>query len=113
MAQMASNSIPETGGPFPSESRKSPEVDSEPPDFRTAMLRRYMPEGRLLAWPARFKRQYIIIEEIARRFEPGVEYSESEVDELLKSIYPLDHCTLRRYLVDLRFVHRANGIYRR
>jgi hypothetical protein len=83
------------------------------PDFRTRMLEQYMPEGRLLAWPSRFKRQYILIEEIARRFEPGVEYSEREVDALLKEIYPPDHCTLRRYLVELRFVHRSNGVYRR
>jgi hypothetical protein len=83
------------------------------PDFRTQVLERYMPEGRLLAWPSRFKRQYLIIEEIARRFEPGVEYTERVVDALLKEIYPQDHCTLRRYLVDLRFVNRCNGIYRR
>ena len=86
-------------------------MDSEAPDFRTETLQRYMPDGKLLQWPAKFKRQYIIIEAIARQFEPGVSYTEREVDELLKSIYPHDHCTLRRYLVDLRFVHRANGIY--
>ena len=95
--------------------KPSGDVQSPPdaPDFRSIMLERYMPEGRLLQWPARFKRQYVIIEAISRRFEPGVEYTEREVDEILKSIYSHDHCTLRRYLVDLRFVHRANGIYRR
>lgn len=82
-------------------------------DFRTQTLEQYMPEGRLVAWPTRFKRQYIVIEEIAKRFEPGVEYTEPEVNTMLKAIYPRDHCTLRRYLVDLRFVHRSNGIYRR
>jgi hypothetical protein len=82
-------------------------------DFRTQVLEQYMPEGRLVAWPSRFKRQYIVIEEIAKRFEPGVEYAEAEVDEMLKAIYPRDHCTLRRYLVDLRFVHRCKGIYKR
>ena len=82
-------------------------------DFRTRVVQQYIPEGRLLSWPSRFKRQYIVIEEIARRFEPGVDYSEKEVDSLLKEIYPADHCTLRRYLVDLRFVQRNGGIYRR
>ena len=82
-------------------------------DFRSQIIQRYMPEGRLLSWPARFKRQYILIEEISRRFEPGIDYSEREVDVMLKEIYPVDHCTLRRYLVDLRFVHRRNGVYRR
>jgi hypothetical protein len=88
-------------------------VAEETLDFRTETLQRYMPDGTLLQWPGKFKRQYIIIEAIARRFEPGVDYSEREVDDLLKSIYPHDHCTLRRYLVDLRYVHRANGVYRR
>lgn len=82
-------------------------------DFRTRILNQYMPDGRLIAWPSRFKRQYILIEEIARRFEPGVDYTEREVDVMLKAIYPVDHCTLRRYLVELRFVYRQNGIYRR
>lgn len=87
------------------------EATDPPPDFRTQILERYMPDGRLLQWPGKFKRQYIIIEEIARRFEPGVAYTEREVDSMLKEIYPPDHCTLRRYLVELRFVHRAGGIY--
>jgi hypothetical protein len=72
-----------------------------------------MSDGTLLSWPSKFKRQYFIIEEISRRFEPGVDYDEREVDEILKAIYPVDHCTLRRYLVELRFIHRHNGIYRR
>ena len=83
------------------------------PSFRDEVLTKYMPEGHLLQWPSKFKRQYIIIEELAKRFEPGVEYTEREVDDMLKEIYPRDHCTMRRYLVDLRFVHRKDGIYRR
>ena len=80
-------------------------------DFRTETLQKFMPEGRLLTWPAKFKRQYIVIEEISRRFAPGIQYTEREVDAILKEIYPVDHCTLRRYLVDLRFVYRRDGIY--
>ena len=85
----------------------------EPLDFRSQVIQKYMRDGRLLSWPSRFKRQYFVIEEISRRFEPGVEYSEREVDAILKAIYPTDHCTLRRYLVDLRFIYRSRGIYRR
>ena len=88
-----------------------PVAQSSDKDFRTLMLERYMPEGKLLTWPSRFKRQYIVIEAIARRFEPGVEYTEREVDAILKEIYAYDHCTLRRYLVDLRFIRRDKGVY--
>ncbi len=91
--------------------QKSPAIDDSAPDLRTKILQRYMPDGVLLMWPAKFKRQYVIIEEISRRFAPGIEYTERQVDEMLKAIYPRDHCTLRRYLVDLRFVERKNGIY--
>src|SRR5438132_6629497 len=87
--------------------------ENEAPSFRDQVLQQYMPEGALLIWPSKFKRQYIVIEEISRRFEPGIEYSEREVDAMLKQIYPSDHCTLRRYLVDLRFVERKTGVYRR
>jgi hypothetical protein len=86
-------------------------ANPEEKDFRTLTLERYMPDGRLLQWPSRFKRQYIVIEAIARRFAPGLEYAEKEVDAILKEIYPHDHCTLRRYLVDLRFIKRENGVY--
>ena len=88
-------------------------IEVSAPSFRDDVLAKYMPEGRLLQWPSKFKRQYIIIEELAKRFEPGVDYTEREVDAMLKDIYPRDHCTLRRYLVDLRFVSRKDGIYRR
>ena len=87
--------------------------DADAPSFSTQVLQQYMPDGTLLMWPSKFKRQYIIIEEISHRFEPGVEYTEREVDAMLKEIYPRDHCTLRRYLVDLRFVYRKDGVYRR
>src|SRR5258708_17537002 len=87
--------------------------DADASSFRAQVLQRYMPDGTLLMWPSKFKRQYIIIEEISHRFEPGVEYTEREVDAMLKEIYPRDHCTLRRYLVDLRFVYRKDGLYPR
>src|ERR1051325_5093205 len=82
-------------------------------DFRSSVIQRYMPEGKLLMWPGKFKRQSIVMEGLSRRFEPGLDYTEREVDAMLKETYPLDHCTLRRYLVDLRFVYRKDGIYRR
>jgi hypothetical protein len=86
---------------------------AEKPDFRSQVISQFMPDGRLLSWPSKFKKQYFVIEEISHLFEPGVEYSEQEVDAMLKEIYPPDHCTLRRYLVDLRFIQRREGIYRR
>src|SRR5258708_36409349 len=76
--------------------------DADAPSFRTQVLQQYMPEGILLMWPSKFKRQYIIIEEISRRFEPEVVYTEREDDAMLKEIYTRERFTLRRNLADLR-----------
>lgn len=47
-------------------------------------------------------------------FEPGVEYPERTVNEKLRAWCedaPVDHVTLRRYLVDLRHLTRQYGFY--
>lgn len=80
-------------------------------DERAKTLERFIKDGRLVDWPAQFKRQVFVLEEIAKVFEPGVRYTEREVDAILKNIYEYDHCTLRRYLVDLKFMQRSEGIY--
>jgi ADP-ribosyl-[dinitrogen reductase] hydrolase len=48
---------------------------------------------------------------VARPFQPGVEYREAEVNNLLRG-HEIDHVTLRRYLVDYGFLTRSAGIYR-
>lgn len=80
-------------------------------DEQALTLRRFMKDGKVLAMPAQLKRQQYILEEVAKAFEPGVRYTERQVDAILKQIYEFDHCTLRRYLVDFKFLSRAEGIY--
>lgn len=82
-------------------------------DERTQTIARFMKEGRLLSFPAQYKRQLFILEEVAKVFEPGKSYPEREVDAILKDIYEYDHATLRRYLVDHKFLERSQGIYRK
>jgi predicted transcriptional regulator len=80
-------------------------------DERTMTLRRFMPDGKIKAMPVQLKRQQYILAEVAKVFEPGIRYTEQQVDAILKQIYEYDHCTLRRYLVDFKFLNRAEGIY--
>jgi hypothetical protein len=50
----------------------------------------------------------------ATYFDTGRYYSEPEVNEILAHLCEggsSDHATLRRYLVDLRFLHRQDGRY--
>jgi predicted transcriptional regulator len=79
-------------------------------DERAATIRRFMKDGKLVGMPVQVKRQQYILEEVARTFEMGVRYAEREVDAILKPIYE-DHCTLRRSLVDFKYLRRENGIY--
>lgn len=82
-----------------------------PTDFRARTLHAFMPEGRVLEWPTHEKQEVVLLDEIAPAFEPERRYTEREVDAILKGIYPQDHCTLRRRMVDLRYLARDHGVY--
>jgi hypothetical protein len=53
-----------------------------------------------------------VLDYFAGRFEPGRDYSEPEVNELLAAYYD-DYVTARRLLVDEQLLQRSAGIYRR
>ncbi|MFE4551389.1 DUF2087 domain-containing protein [Streptomyces sp. NPDC056785] len=82
-----------------------------------AVLRTFVRGGRLVRLPAQWQRKLIVLRHIAERtFEPGVEYPERIVNEKLRAWCedaPVDHATLRRYLVDLHHLTRQSGVYRR
>lgn len=59
--------------------------------------------------PAAFR---IVIAQLVSRFDFGRDYPEPEVNRLLLPVHP-DVATLRRGLVDLGHLRRADGIYRR
>jgi hypothetical protein len=74
-------------------------------------LRPFIRDGRITAVPAKRTRRLMLLDQVAQAFEPGREYPEAVVDEVLKEIFD-DHCALRRYLVDESFMSRtAAGIY--
>lgn len=88
----------------------APESLDPDPD-RNAVLRNFVREGRLLSLPAGFGKKRIIVEHIAElSFEPGVSYTEKEVDEVLKGWYD-DHAALRRHLIDHGVMTREDGRY--
>ena len=85
-------------------------------DERTeTVLRTFVREGRLVRLPAQWQRKLVVLRHIAERtFEPGVEYPERTVNEKLRAWCedaPVDHVTLRRYLVDLHHLKRQYGFY--
>ena len=51
-----------------------------------------------------------MLERIALEFEPGVKYTEREVNAIVARFHA-DHASVRRYLVDEGFLSRERGEY--
>lgn len=75
-----------------------------------AVLRQYFRDGRLREIPAKQSKRLIVLTRLALEFEPGVRYSEREVNETLKRFHD-DYASLRRYLVDDELLTRDKGTY--
>lgn len=74
------------------------------------ILRIFVRNGRLVQIPAVHSKRRVVLDWLARLFEPGRAYPEKEVNERLAAVHP-DYAALRRYLVDDDFLHRRNGFY--
>jgi hypothetical protein len=85
-----------------------------PPDVvdpaTAAVFRAFFVEGRLQTMPAKRAKRLVVLDHIARVFEPGVRYPETEVNALLRAFHP-DYAMVRRYLVDEGFLARDHGVY--
>ena len=77
-----------------------------------AIRNHFFVDGKLKQIPARRSKRAVVLRILARRFEKGRAYRESEVNALIKSAHP-DFCTLRRELVMARLLEREKGTYRR
>jgi hypothetical protein len=75
-----------------------------------AVLRVFFRNGRLTQIPAQYGKRMVVLDHIARSFEPGLRYEELRVNEMLSEFHA-DYATLRRYLVDAGFLSRAGGMY--
>ncbi|MFB6723057.1 DUF2087 domain-containing protein [Kribbella sp. NPDC056345] len=85
-------------------------LDADPD--RDAVLRAFIRDGRLTHFPTYPEKLRVVLEHVAKSFEPGRAYPEREVNELLNNWHP-DHAALRRELVDARLLTRTNSIYQR
>lgn len=86
-------------------------VDHGTSDQRAAtVLRTFMPDGRLEQVPATRSKRLVVLDQIARVFEPGEKYPERDVNAMLTAFHD-DFAALRRYLVDEGYLSRADGRY--
>ena len=83
------------------------EVDVDAYD-RKVLADYSLPDGSLKTIPAQRKKLEVILRHIARDFEPGVRYSEKQVNEMLAR-YHSDTATLRRELIGYKLLQRQGG----
>ena len=80
-------------------------------EYRRRVIDAFFEYGRLKSIPAQQKKERIVLEEIARAFEPERSYTEREVNLILAD-YHDDFCTLRRDMVAEGILSREQNYYR-
>lgn len=78
------------------------------------LVRTFVRDGRLVGLPAHQSRRRTVLEHLMASFEPGVRYPEREVDAIHRGWTdggPVDHVTVRRYLIDESVLDRGGGDY--
>lgn len=74
------------------------------------VLDAFVRDGRVVAIPASPAKRIVVLDWLARRFEPGRRYPEAAVNEMLDG-HAVDRATLRRNLVDAALLDRRAGVY--
>jgi hypothetical protein len=62
--------------------------------------------NRLKKFPIKQKKKIIVLQYVMKSFERSRDYTEKEVNEILKSFYS-DYVTIRRYLIEYAFMDRT------
>ncbi len=80
-------------------------------NYRKKVIDAFFEYGRLKSIPAQRKKERIILEEIAKAFENGKEYSEREINIIIADFHD-DFCTLRRDMISEGLLERTGNIYK-
>lgn len=78
--------------------------------YTQKVIRAFFKEGKLQQIPAQHKKRWLVLAEIAKRFESGRNYTEQEVNAIILPVYE-DYCTIRRELVEQRLLARYGATY--
>ena len=78
--------------------------------YRKRVIDSFFEYGKLKSIPAQRKKERIILEEIAKAFEPGRVYTEREVNIIIADFHD-DFCTIRRDMIGEKIMDRENGKY--
>lgn len=73
------------------------------------VLRNFLtPDGRIKDFPAQEKKLEVVLRYVLKSFEPGVRYTEKQVNEILMR-FNVDYSFLRRSLIESRMLAREAG----
>ena len=78
--------------------------------YRKKVIESFFEYGKLKSIPVQRKKERIILEEIAKAFEPGKLYTEREVNITIAD-YHDDFCTLRRDMISEKILSRDEKGY--
>ena len=87
-------------------------ANSPKPSNRETTLRNFLKDDQLVRIPTQRKKRVYVLEHVLQQFESNRVYSETEVNDILRTFYA-DVCTLRRELIGERMMVRSDGRYRR
>lgn len=71
------------------------------------IVQNYCKDGKINVFPSKERKKYIMLQYFIALFEKDIEYSEKQVNEIIKKVYP-DFSTIRRYLVDYKMLNRTD-----
>lgn len=74
--------------------------------------RAFFRNGRLTQSPAKMSKRIIAYRIILDNFDTDRCYSEKEVNQIIGTIYH-DYCDVRRFFVEMGWMTRKDGVYRR
>ncbi|MEK5237818.1 metalloregulator ArsR/SmtB family transcription factor [Paenibacillus sp. FSL L8-0470] len=79
--------------------------------LKDSVLRNFFAkDGRLRQIPAQYKKKLIALQYMVEKLEPGVMYTEKEINEFIKPFHE-DYATIRREFIMHQFMYRENDKY--
>lgn len=79
--------------------------------YRDSVIDAFFEYGKLKSIPVQQKKRKIVLEQIAKTFEPNKEYSEREVNIIIADFND-DFCTIRKEMVGFNILERDKNIYK-
>ena len=80
--------------------------------YRKKVIDSFFEYGKLRSIPSQRKKERIVLEEIAKSFEKGREYTEREINIIIADFND-DFCTIRRDMISEGIITRENMIYKK